>query len=74
MNGRKERRSSPLSLDCSLNRKKTVHLKTDGNPGLKASISSLWSPKELVNLVPVDLELEVEMDKSSVGRDPEQAK
>ncbi|KAL7412123.1 hypothetical protein BDY24DRAFT_109550 [Mrakia frigida] len=53
--------------------KKTVHIKTDGNPGLKASISSLWSPKELVNLVSVDLEVEVEMDKSSAGRDPEQA-
>ncbi|KAF8577109.1 DNA mismatch repair protein MutL [Ramaria rubella] len=45
---------------------RSVQIHTDGAPSLKASVSTLWGPKSLDNVVPLDLHLDVETEHSSV--------
>lgn len=44
--------------------KRTSHLKTDGSESLRASISSIWGPKALEDLVTIDEELILEGERS----------
>jgi hypothetical protein len=50
------------------NSRKTVALRTDGTPSLKASVSSLWGPKALDEIVALDLNFEVETEKAVLRR------
>ncbi|KIO28268.1 hypothetical protein M407DRAFT_72044 [Tulasnella calospora MUT 4182] len=47
---------------------KTSALQTDGSRSLKSSVSSLWGPKQVENLVPLDLRCIVRTDKASLKR------
>ncbi len=49
--------------------KKTNHLKTDGKPSLRSAISSIWGPKSLDGLIPMDLTLSVQTDKAMARRE-----
>ncbi|THH06569.1 hypothetical protein EW145_g3991 [Phellinidium pouzarii] len=44
--------------------RKSIQLRTDGKPSLKASITSLWGPKQLESLVELKLDLEVIPEKT----------
>ncbi|KAG8948328.1 hypothetical protein FRC04_009824 [Tulasnella sp. 424] len=48
--------------------KKTSALQTDGSRSLKSSVSSLWGPKQVENLVPLDLRCVVQTEKASLKR------
>ncbi|EPQ53006.1 DNA mismatch repair protein MutL [Gloeophyllum trabeum ATCC 11539] len=48
--------------------RKTVQLRTDGTPSTRASISSLWGPRSLENLVDLDLCFQVQTEKSVLKR------
>ncbi|KDQ18354.1 hypothetical protein BOTBODRAFT_127226 [Botryobasidium botryosum FD-172 SS1] len=48
--------------------RRTVQLQTDGSASYKASTSALWGPKATEHLVPLDLILEVEAEKSVLKR------
>ncbi|KAI0092222.1 hypothetical protein BDY19DRAFT_884632 [Irpex rosettiformis] len=48
--------------------KKSVQLRTDGSPSIRSSVSSLWGPKTLDNLVELDLSFKVETEKSVLRR------
>ena len=57
-----------------MDRKRTNHLRTTGAPLLSSSITSLFGPKSLQTLVPIDLPLSVNIDKTMAkreGLDPE---
>ncbi|EIN06510.1 DNA mismatch repair protein MutL [Punctularia strigosozonata HHB-11173 SS5] len=43
--------------------KKSVQIQTTGAPSTRASISALWGPKALENLVDLDIQLDVTIDK-----------
>ncbi|KAF8063172.1 DNA mismatch repair protein MutL, partial [Lyophyllum atratum] len=47
---------------------KTVQLRTSGASSTRASVSALWGPKALDNIVDLDLTFEVEKDKTSLRR------
>jgi hypothetical protein len=49
-------------------RKKTIQLRTDGTPSVRASIGALWGPKQLDNLVDLDLSFDVIPEKSVLRR------
>ena len=49
-------------------RKKTVQLRTDGSPSCRASVSALWGPKSLEQMVDLDLNFQVETEKSVLRR------
>jgi DNA mismatch repair protein PMS2 len=49
-------------------RKKTTQLRTDGATSLRASVGALWGPKQLDNLVDLDLSFEVIPEKSVLRR------
>ena len=49
-------------------RKKSVQLRTDGSPSIRSSVSALWGPKTLENLVELDLSFDVEIQKSVLRR------
>jgi hypothetical protein len=51
-----------------VSRKKTIQLRTDGATSLRASIGALWGPKQLDNLVDLDLSFEVMPEKSVLRR------
>ncbi|TDL18204.1 DNA mismatch repair protein MutL [Rickenella mellea] len=48
--------------------KKTLQIRTDGTATVRASISSLWGPKQLENLVELDLHLDVSPEKTTLKR------
>ncbi|KAG8999615.1 hypothetical protein FRB90_012030 [Tulasnella sp. 427] len=48
--------------------KKTFVLQTDASRSLKSSVSSLWGPKQVENLVSLDLRCQVQTDKASLKR------
>ena len=57
------------TLTCStVTSTRSVQIRTDGAPLLKASVLALWGPKSLENVVPLDLHLKVEIERSSVLR------
>ena len=49
-------------------RKKTTQLRTDGATSVRASVGALWGPKQLDNLVGLDLSFEVIPEKSVLRR------
>ena len=49
-------------------RKKTTQLRTDGATSLRASVGALWGPKQLDNLIDLDLSFEVIPEKSVLRR------
>lgn len=49
-------------------RKKSVQLRTDGTPTIRASVSAIWGPKALDNLVELDLQFVVETEASVLRR------
>ncbi|KAJ7279405.1 histidine kinase-like ATPase [Mycena rebaudengoi] len=50
---------------------KSVQIRTPGIPSLRASVSSLWGPKALDNIVDLDLSFVVERDKIAMKRAPD---
>ncbi|KAI0920198.1 hypothetical protein AcV5_010002 [Taiwanofungus camphoratus] len=48
--------------------RKTVQLRTDGTPLMRASVSALWGPKALEHLVELDLRFGVETEKAVLRR------
>lgn len=48
--------------------KKTTQLRTDGATSVRASVGALWGPKQLDNLVDLDLSFEVVPEKSVLRR------
>ncbi|KAG8891888.1 hypothetical protein FRC01_014464, partial [Tulasnella sp. 417] len=48
--------------------KKTSVLQTDGSRSLKSSVSSLWGPKQVESLIPLDLRCVVQTDKATLKR------
>ncbi|KAI0764133.1 DNA mismatch repair protein MutL [Irpex lacteus] len=48
--------------------KKSVQLRTDGSSSVRASVSALWGPKTLENLVELDLSFDVETEKAILRR------
>ena len=42
--------------------------RTDGTPSIKSSISALWGPKQVENIVPFTLSFTVEEEKASLKR------
>lgn len=57
-----------LRLKAFPNSRKNVALRTDGTPSLKASVSALWGPKALDDIVALDLNFEVETEKAVLQR------
>lgn len=61
--------SKASSLDVTFSyRRKSGAIRTDGSPSIRASVSALWGPKVLENVVDLDFTFEVETDKSVVRR------
>ncbi|KAJ6455265.1 hypothetical protein C8R47DRAFT_1166278 [Mycena vitilis] len=50
---------------------KSVQIRTPGTPSLRDSVSAIWGPKALDNIVPLDLNFYVERDKLAMKRAPE---
>ncbi|KAH9837617.1 DNA mismatch repair protein MutL [Rhodofomes roseus] len=48
--------------------KKSVQMRTDGSPSTRASISALWGPKALENLVELDIVFPVEAERAVLRR------
>ncbi|KAF7795174.1 hypothetical protein EIP86_006323 [Pleurotus ostreatoroseus] len=60
-----------VRLSCSnqpAGGRKSEQLRTDGSSSTRASISALWGPKTLENLEDLDLQFEVETEKSVLRR------
>lgn len=53
--------------ECSF-RKKTSQLRTAGATSVRASVGALWGPKQIENLVDLDLSFEVVPEKSVLRR------
>jgi DNA mismatch repair protein PMS2 len=45
-----------------------VQLRTDGSPSIKASVLAIWGPKAMDNIVELDLNFEIEPEKSVLRR------
>ncbi|ETW76828.1 hypothetical protein HETIRDRAFT_66078 [Heterobasidion irregulare TC 32-1] len=48
--------------------RKTVQMRTDGTPSLKAAVCALWGPKALEGVVELDIAFEVETEKAVLRR------
>ncbi|KAH7925989.1 DNA mismatch repair protein MutL [Leucogyrophana mollusca] len=48
--------------------RKAIQLRTDGSTSTRASVTSLWGPKALENIVDLDLSFEVETEKAVLRR------
>ncbi|KAH7907596.1 DNA mismatch repair protein MutL [Hygrophoropsis aurantiaca] len=48
--------------------RKTIQLRTDGSPSTRASVTALWGPKALENVVDLDLSFQVETEKAVLRR------
>lgn len=59
---------APYSNRQFCDRRKTTQMQTNGTPSLKASISSLWGPKQLESLLELDLRLGVTPEKAVLRR------
>lgn len=51
------------------NGKKTNHLRADGKTSLRGAVAAVWGAKAVENLVEVNMELDVEIDKSMARRE-----
>lgn len=45
-----------------------MQIQTDGSTLLKNSVTALWGSKAMDNIIPLDLDIEVEPDSASVKR------
>ncbi|KAJ7690397.1 hypothetical protein B0H17DRAFT_1011617 [Mycena rosella] len=50
---------------------KSVQIRTPGTPSLRESVSALWGPKALDNVVDLDVSFSVERDKIALKRAPD---
>ncbi|KAJ6632243.1 hypothetical protein B0H10DRAFT_1976681 [Mycena sp. CBHHK59/15] len=50
---------------------KSVQIRTQGTPSLRASVLALWGPKALDNIIDLDLSFLVERDKIAMKRAPD---
>lgn len=57
-----------LVVSNQLNGRKSIQLRTDGSSSLTSSISALWGPKTLENLMELELTFDVETEKSALRR------
>lgn len=48
--------------------RKTIQLKTDGTPSVKASVTALWGTRGLDNVVDLDLSFDVHTEKTVLRR------
>ncbi|KAH9852812.1 hypothetical protein C2E23DRAFT_729924 [Lenzites betulinus] len=48
--------------------RKTTQMRTDGIPSIRASVSAIWGPKTLDNLVDIELNFSVEVDTGVLRR------
>ncbi|TFK88963.1 DNA mismatch repair protein MutL [Polyporus arcularius HHB13444] len=65
----KENKGVRLSVtNQTIGGKKTVQLRTDGTPSTRASVSAVWGPKALENLVELDLCFVVEVEAAVLRR------
>lgn len=64
----KENQGVRLTVSNQDGNRKVVALRTDGMPSLKASVSALWGPKGLDDIVTLDLNFEVETEKAVLRR------
>jgi len=48
--------------------KKSVQMRTEGTPSTRASVSALWGPKALENLVELDIRFQVETERAVLRR------
>ncbi|TCD62462.1 hypothetical protein EIP91_006832 [Steccherinum ochraceum] len=64
----KENKGVRLTCSNTIKGRKTVQLRTDGTPSSRSSLSALWGPKALENIVDLDLEFDVEAEKSVLRR------
>lgn len=49
-------------------RKKIEQIKTNGTPSFKASLTALWGPKAMENMVELDLNFRFQQEKSALRR------
>ncbi|THH30140.1 hypothetical protein EUX98_g4035 [Antrodiella citrinella] len=63
-----ENKGVRLTCSNSVKGKKIAQLRTDGSRSTRASVSALWGPKSLENLVDLDLRFQVEMEKVILRR------
>ena len=59
---------SDAGVNVGLGRRKTVQMRTDGTPSLKAAVCALWGPKALEGVVELDIAFEVETEKAVLRR------
>jgi hypothetical protein len=52
-------------------RKKTVQFQVSGTGGIVGSISSLWGPKAIENVVPLNLKMTVQPESGQLRRNKE---
>ncbi|KAI0067480.1 DNA mismatch repair protein MutL [Artomyces pyxidatus] len=57
-----------LSVSNTVQGKKSVQLRTDGSDSLRAAVSALWGPKMLENIVELNLDFDVETERSVLRR------
>lgn len=60
--------SRQMLIKRYIHRKKSVQIRTDGVPSTRASISALWGPKALENLVDLDIMFTVETERAVLRR------
>src|SRR5436853_951068 len=58
--------SATLTMNCL--RAKTTQIQTLGSPSCRASVTSLWGPKALENIVDMDVTFEVERERTAIKR------
>jgi len=60
--------SSFLPNTNSVSRAKTTQIQTLGSPSCRASVTALWGPKALENIVDMDISFEVERERTVIKR------
>ncbi|KAI0742215.1 hypothetical protein C8Q80DRAFT_1220949 [Daedaleopsis nitida] len=63
-----ENKGVRLSVSNSVGGRKSLQLRTDGTASTRASVSALWGPKALENLVELDLCFSVEVEAAVLRR------
>ncbi|KAI0070234.1 DNA mismatch repair protein MutL [Panus rudis PR-1116 ss-1] len=63
-----ENKGVRLTVTNQVGGRKTVSLRTDGTPSVRSSVTALWGPKSLENIVDLNLSFNVETEKSVLRR------
>jgi hypothetical protein len=58
-----------VSQDTANNRKRNTVIVTDGRGSLRSSITAVWGPKALENVLDINLELDVGIDRLMAKRE-----